>query len=129
MSGASSCVSCVVSSCAFFLRKSQVAGPDGQGAVCRGLTFHRPFKRIEVMDENHLVWLVYYIHNNPRKHGVLQDFTHYAWSSYASLLSQSQTSLARELVFDLFAGRENFIAFHQGGAAGTTEHGHFDIEE
>ncbi|MBK7936060.1 MAG: hypothetical protein IPJ82_02860 [Lewinellaceae bacterium] len=86
------------------MRKSQVAGPDGQGAVCRGLTFHRPFKRIEVMDENHLVWLVYYIHNNPRKHGVLQDFTHYAWSSYASLLSQSQTNLARELVFDLFAG-------------------------
>lgn len=95
----------------------------------KGNLFYRPFKRIEVVDDNRLVWLVYYIHNNPRKHGIFQDFTQYAWSSYASFVSQNRTGLARELVFDLFAGRDNFIAFHKGSESKVTEYRHFEIED
>jgi putative transposase len=78
----------------------------------RGNLFYRPFKRVEVGDENHLIWLVYYIHSNPKKHGILKGFQQYRWSSYATFLSDSTTNLMRTEVLEWFCGLERFISFH-----------------
>ncbi|MFN0036950.1 MAG: transposase [Saprospiraceae bacterium] len=79
-----------------------------------GNLFYRPFKRIAVDDESYLNWLVYYIHHNPRKHKVMENFLGYPWSSYAALISQKPTALLRESVWELFGGKVYFVAFHEG---------------
>lgn len=77
-----------------------------------GNLFYRPFKRVEVKSGNHLLWLVYYIHSNPRKHKIMKVFMRYKWSSYATFLSNKKTKLKRQEVLGWFGGLENFIAFH-----------------
>lgn len=79
-----------------------------------GNLFYRPFKRVAISDESQLHWLVYYIHYNPRKHGVSENFLGYPWSSYQALVSGMPTNLDRDAVWDLYAGRESFIKFHEG---------------
>ena len=79
----------------------------------KGNFFHRPFKRVEVADENHLLWLIYYIHHNPLKHGLVRDFTLYPWTSYPSILNSSKTSLQGQCVLEWFGGREAFEDFQR----------------
>ncbi len=78
-----------------------------------GNLFYRPFKRIAVNDENHLMWLIYYIHANISRHGVLPDFTSYLWSSYPAFLSDQLTHLCKQEVLDWFGGLKGFLDFHQ----------------
>lgn len=77
-----------------------------------GNLIQRPFKRRMVTDEAHLFHLVYYIHHNPKKHGVLKDYRAYKWSSYQSFLSNAPTKVERSEALEWFGGREAFVAFH-----------------
>lgn len=79
----------------------------------KGNLFHRPFKRLKVVDEAHLTQLVYYLHANPSLHKVCTDFTKYQWSSYRSLLSDKATLLKRKAVMNWFGSKIDFIRFHQ----------------
>ena len=79
----------------------------------KGNLFQRPFKRVLVKDENHLVRLIFYIHANPKKHGLMADFRNYDWSSYRAMLSDSPTKLERQAVLDWFGGKAAFEAYHQ----------------
>ncbi len=79
----------------------------------KGNLFHRPFKRLKVRDDVHLMQLVYYIHANPSLHKVHLDFMNYRWSSYQSLLSNKATLLQRKAVINWFGGRAAFIKYHQ----------------
>lgn len=94
-----------------------------------GNLFHRPFKRVAVDDELHLHWLVFYIHHNPRKHGITQDFLRYAWSSYVALVSDKPTAICRDYVWKLFGGKANFVAFHEGSGPQMPERWNFEIED
>lgn len=78
-----------------------------------GNLFYRPFKRVAVSDEDHLVWLVYYLHSNPAKHGVLKNFRNYRWSSYSAFVSDKPTLLCKQEVLDWYGGLERFLEFHQ----------------
>ncbi len=78
-----------------------------------GNLIQRPFKRKAVADESHLFHLVYYIHNNPRKHGFTKDFRTYKWSSYQAILSSASTKIERAEVLDWFGGKAPFIAYHE----------------
>ena len=80
----------------------------------KGNLFYRPFKRIAADNDDYLTWLLYYIHQNPRKHHIMHDFTQYVWSSYPALISAKPTNLARASVINMFGSREHFIAFHTG---------------
>ncbi|MDO8969851.1 MAG: transposase [Saprospiraceae bacterium] len=80
-----------------------------------GNLFYRPFKRIELTDEDHQVWLVYYIHSNISKHGIKPDFNAYAWSSYKTFLNDKTTSLCKQQVLDWFGGKTRFLEFHGHG--------------
>jgi len=79
----------------------------------KGNLFYRPFKRLPVRDEAHFTRLIYYIHNNPEKHRISDDFTKYRWSSYQALASEQPTLLARSEVLAWFGGQAEFINFHQ----------------
>lgn len=79
----------------------------------RGTLFERHLKRICVTTDEHLVWIVFYIHRNPVHHGYSTNFRTYAWSSYRSILSKKKTDLARDEVIELFSGKREFIMFHE----------------
>jgi hypothetical protein len=57
--------------------------------------------------------LIIYIHRNPSKHGFIDDFRMWPYSSYGATLSAGATFLVREKVFALFGGSEAFIEYHK----------------
>ncbi|MFO8234770.1 MAG: hypothetical protein R6U04_05115 [Bacteroidales bacterium] len=78
-----------------------------------GSLFERPFHRIEITHEKYLRHLVFYIHNNPVKHGFADTIPDYTWSSYLSIMSVKPTKLKRDSVIGWFEDRDNFRLFHQ----------------
>ena len=80
----------------------------------QGNLFYRPFKRVEVTKDSHFTQSVIYIHGNPVKHQLTEDFTSYPWSSWHNLISDEPTELLRQELWDWFGGKELFIATHLG---------------
>jgi putative transposase len=78
-----------------------------------GSLFQKPFQRIPVTEQSYLVRLICYIHRNPQRHGTIDDFTRWPYSSYRSLLSSLPTRLERESVVGWFGGQEGFRRAHQ----------------
>ena len=77
-----------------------------------GSLFQKNFKRIEVAEQKYLLNLICYIHANPKKHGISDNFIIYPHSSYQSILSTKPTKLLRSEILDLFDGAENYKDFH-----------------
>jgi REP element-mobilizing transposase RayT len=79
----------------------------------RGSLFTKYFRRVEVNEMDYLKRLVYYIHRNPVKHGIDRNFETYPYSSFRSLMSTSDTFLAREEVLAWFENDlSEFSSFH-----------------
>ncbi|MCU4166471.1 transposase [Carboxylicivirga caseinilyticus] len=74
--------------------------------------FDAKFKRLEINNDNYLKYLIFYTHYNPKKHQLCTDFKNYLFSSYNSLISNTKTKVNRELVLNIFEGREQFINYH-----------------
>ncbi|MBW6460580.1 MAG: transposase [Bacteroidales bacterium] len=53
----------------------------------RGSLFTKYYRRIEITNEDYLRRLILYIHMNPVKHGISQEFKTYPYSSFGSYLS------------------------------------------
>jgi REP element-mobilizing transposase RayT len=81
--------------------------------VRTGSLFENPFGRVPVTSESHLVHLVAYIHQNPERHGLVEDFRLWAHSSYHALVSQGPTRLERDAVLAWFQGLAAFEDFHR----------------
>jgi len=77
-----------------------------------GSLFEHPFRRIKIVSENHLKYLVYYIHHNPIHHGFCEHFLDYPWSSYLTMLSPKTTKLSRNDVLSWFSNKSNFEKYH-----------------
>lgn len=77
-----------------------------------GTLFQTPFKRVFIEDYSHLTHLIFYIHSNPQKHNLINDFRNWRWSSYARLISDAETKLFRQEVMELFGMKSQFIDFH-----------------
>lgn len=78
-----------------------------------GSLFEHPFGRVEVTTDAHFIILIAYIHQNPQKHGFVEDFRDWPYSSYHAMLSTKQTRLQRDEVLEWFGGVEQFGKFHQ----------------
>src|SRR6056297_1682859 len=78
-----------------------------------GSLFEKPFQRIQITHEKYSRNMVFYIHNNPVKHGFVEDMLEYPWSSYLSIISVKPTKLQRESVLGWFDSKNNFKIFHQ----------------
>ena len=77
-----------------------------------GGLFETPFRRIPIDSMDYLAHMVFYIHNNPVKHGFTDDFTLYQYSSYPSFLTTEPTFIQRNEVFTWFGGKEAFLIYH-----------------
>ena len=78
-----------------------------------GSLFEHPFGRIPVTSDSYLRNLVVYIHQNPRKHGYMDDFRTWPFSSYRAILSNQPTRVSRDHVLGWFNNsREQFVAHH-----------------
>lgn len=75
--------------------------------------FEAKFKRLEILDQDYLERVIYYVHSNPTKHGLAADFTSYKHSSYQCFKESGRSIANRKLVFKIFGGRENFFEFHK----------------
>ena len=78
-----------------------------------GSLFERPFKRIRVESERHLLHLVSYIHRNARHHGFVTDFRSWPHSSYPTLGSSAPSRIRRDEVLGWFGGWPAFESYHQ----------------
>jgi len=78
-----------------------------------GALFERPFKRIPITNENYLMRLIVYIHQNPQKHKFVTDFRNWKYSSYHELAAAAPTRLQRDKVLQLFGSRADFVRIHQ----------------
>lgn len=78
-----------------------------------GSLFQNPFGRIPVSSDAHFVHLIAYIHWNPQKHGFVDDFRSWTYSSYHAILSQKPTRLRRDNVLAWFNGAATFQSSHQ----------------
>lgn len=78
-----------------------------------GALIESPFKRKLITSETYLINTLIYIHRNPQNHFKNRKYSEYNFSSYQSILSDSQTLLKRNEVIELFDNRENFIASHK----------------
>jgi putative transposase len=76
-----------------------------------GGLFEEPFKRKLVDNDAYFTNLVQYIHYNPQKHGFVDDFRTYHYSSYSAHLSQKPTKLKREEILAWFGNEQNYKTF------------------
>lgn len=77
-----------------------------------GTLFQRPFGRIPVTSDAYFTALTVYIHHNPQRHGLAEDFRAWPYSSYGALLSSRPTRLARDQVLAWFGDTEEFVRAH-----------------
>jgi putative transposase len=77
-----------------------------------GALFQRPFGRIPVTTDTYFARLIIYIHQNPQKHGFVESFRDWPYSSYQTLLSNRPTHLQRDTVLNWCDGPQNVAALH-----------------
>ena len=77
-----------------------------------GSLFENPFGRKLVASNAYLTQLIVYIHHNPQKHGFVNDYRTWEFSSYHAILSQKATRLKRDTVLGWFDGLPGFRAAH-----------------
>ena len=76
-----------------------------------GSLFQDRFKRILIEDEEYIINLVTYIHLNPERHGIANDFRSY--SSYKDYLGGKPSIVKKEHILSIFHSVENFKAIHE----------------
>lgn len=77
-----------------------------------GSLFQKPFKRLEITSARQLANLVLYIHTNPQKHRIIEDFRQYPWSSYERIIRNRPSKLKKEEVLQWFSDKGNYVNYH-----------------
>lgn len=77
-----------------------------------GSLFQKPFKRLEITSTRQLANLTHYIHTNPQKHGIIDDFRQYPWSSYDRIMRDKPSKLKKDEVLQWFRNKENYVNYH-----------------
>lgn len=77
-----------------------------------GSVFEKPFKRKIVSSQDYFRKLIFYIHNNPVHHRLVDTISDYKRSSNHSILSSKSTYILRNDVIELFDDLPNFKIYH-----------------
>ena len=77
-----------------------------------GTLFQTPFKRALVENTEYFKSLVYYIHANPKLHGIAKDFSTYNWSSFSRILIDKDSKLRKKELLEWFGGIQGFLDYH-----------------
>ena len=78
-----------------------------------GSLFEERFGRIPITNDAYFTTLIFYIHYNPQKHGFVDDFRDWEWSSYPALTGTGETKLKRDEVLGMFGTVNEFEKFHK----------------
>jgi REP element-mobilizing transposase RayT len=78
-----------------------------------GSLFERPFRRIPVTTDAYFYNLITYIHRNPQKHNLVDDFRDWPYSSYDAILHDKQTRVDKTAVFEWYGGQAQFLEAHE----------------
>lgn len=78
-----------------------------------GSLFEKHFKRIRLQSETYLRNLIVYVHMNPVKHGITEDFKDYNFSSYKEMIYDTSSMINSKEVIELFNDSENFKYVHE----------------
>ncbi|MEN0048239.1 MAG: hypothetical protein AAF806_14350 [Bacteroidota bacterium] len=84
-----------------------------------GALLQKRFKRILLKNEDEILWMLHYIHQNPLHHHLVEDYLSWRYNSYKAYLSKSPTLVEREEALQLFDPNDNasalkdFITFHE----------------
>jgi putative transposase len=74
--------------------------------------FEDRFERLPLKDDNHFTNAIAYVHSNPQKHKIIDDFRTYEFTSYQSYINENTEALEYNEVFDWFRGKEKFMEHH-----------------
>ncbi|MGC1633058.1 MAG: hypothetical protein WA749_13185 [Gelidibacter sp.] len=77
-----------------------------------GSVFEKPFRRKIVTSQDYFIKLIFYIHNNPVHHRLVDTISDYKWSSYHSIISSKPTYILRDDVIEMFDDLLNFKIYH-----------------
>ena len=77
-----------------------------------GSLFQHPFQRVIVKDNQQFWSLIRYIHQNPQKHGFVDDFRRWKHSSYQVISTNKRTLIDRDMILSLFGSVDQFIKTH-----------------
>ena len=78
-----------------------------------GPLFERPFRRIPVTESKYFARLLVYIHQNPQRHGLIDDYRHWPYSSYGIFMGEQTTFVKREVVREWFGDVGELLDAHQ----------------
>ncbi len=79
---------------------------------CVGSLFQHPFGRVVVTHKEQFRNTMLYIHLNPRKHGFVDNFRHWSYSSFSLLVSNTPTFLAQPASLGCFGDLQSFEQAH-----------------
>ncbi len=77
-----------------------------------GSLLEKPYRRKLVVSDRYFTQLIAYIHQNSQKHGFVQDFRDWPWSSYHAIAANRPTRLQRDIVIERFGGLSHFLKAH-----------------
>jgi hypothetical protein len=77
-----------------------------------GSLFQKNFKRKMVEHDAYLLTCARYIHQNPQKHGICDDFKTYQYSSYGRILIEKPTKLMKREVINWFGNNDSYKQLH-----------------
>lgn len=77
-----------------------------------GNLFYKPFKRVLVDKESQFTQAIIYIHANPVKHGLVDSFELYKWSSWNRIMFDAGTDLMQKELFQWFGSKKMMIQAH-----------------
>lgn len=77
-----------------------------------GSLFEKPFRRKLVDSDQYFCSLAIYIHRNPQRHGFIDDFRRWPYSSFQAIRSDKATHLQRQVVLEWFGGIGGYDAAH-----------------
>lgn len=78
-----------------------------------GSLFCKSFKRIIIKNNFYLKNLIAYIHRNPVKHGLTNDYQSYRYGSYKEIVNKKSQIINANEVISLFGSLYDFIDHHE----------------
>ncbi len=77
-----------------------------------GHVFQDRFKQVHINDNSYLIWLVAYVHQNPKVTGLIKNLKDYPWSSYRDFLGERGDNLCdKEIILSQFKNIKDFESF------------------
>lgn len=87
-----------------------------------GSLFQHPFGRVMVNGDLQLFRVIAYIHQNPQKHGFVDDFRDWKFASYGAILSDKPVHLKRNVVLEWFGNKQQFHFLHNAWVTEAQSH-------